>query len=154
MPLWSFLKGGCLGIGWSREGVGGEESCILYVSLLWVISVKGAAGHKIRKIKITGGRTKDCNGIASSLSYRQKSFFFFKTLFITLYNQKTKMMFLLWLKVLLSASGPTDNTMWAIFQIVSIAGKEFSITKARYWKQQKYMKGHNHQMSKWRLLFY
>ena len=37
---------------------------------------------------------------------------------------------------------PADNTMCAIFQIVSIAGKEFSISKAKHWKQQKKMATH------------
>ena len=60
----SFLKRVC----WGGERAD-EKSCILYVSLLWVISVRGTAGHKIGKIKITaGGRPQDCNGIASSCS--------------------------------------------------------------------------------------
>ena len=63
-----FCKSFCM-IGWG-------ESCILCVSLLWVISVRGR-GRKIRKIKIIGGRAKDCNRIVS-LSQTQFFFFFYK----------------------------------------------------------------------------
>ena len=45
-------------------------------------------------------------------------------------------------KILLPGSAPADNTMRAIFQIVSIAGKEFSISKAKHWKLQKKMATH------------
>ena len=46
------------------------------------------------------------------------------------------------MKFLFSVPPTTDNTMWTIFQIVSIAGKEFSISKAKHWKLQKKMATH------------
>ena len=112
-------------------------------------SVSGGRSRKIRKIKITGGRAKDCNGTASSSN---SIFIYIFAKLSSLYSpfngyyRKTKLMRR---KILLSASAPADNTMWAIFQIVSTAGKEFSITKAQRWKGQKnMMKRHNHKMSK------